>query len=100
MEERENTIAWVVFLVLAFGALSFYSYSYMTSLDRMMEERYEEIKTRHQQTTLGMTEQEELDLLIGPLLIEEPAPPPPRYIDRVVQDWYDDHPFYTPGTLV
>lgn len=98
MEERENTIAWVVFLALVMGALSFYSYNYMTSLDRMMEERYEEIKTRHQQTTLGMTEQEELDLILLPLWGEEPAPA--AYVDREVQDWIDDHPFYEWGEVV
>ena len=68
------------------------------ALDRMMEERYEEIKTRHQQTTLGMTEQEELDLILLPLWGEEPAPA--AYVDREVQDWIDDHPFYEWGEVV
>jgi hypothetical protein len=101
MEERENTIALVIFALIA--ALCGYGmYWHASKVDAMLEQQYEEMKARKaaEREFFGAAEQEEFEDLL--LLIPSPDEefPPAVYVDREVQDWVDEHPFYEWGELV
>ena len=99
MENRNEALVEIALLVALLFALLFGMYKYSSHVDGQVDKYFHELRERRAAERplikIGMTEQEELEFLLMPLF-DEPA----NYVDREVQDWVDDHPFYEWGELV
>ena len=102
MENRKELVVEIALLSALLGALLFGMYKYTQRADAAVDRYFQELRQRRAperpRVKLGMTEQQEFDLLMRPLLLD--AADTVELIDREIRDWWEDHPFYEWGEVV